>query len=81
MKNSKIIDIIDILSQIECDDTIPKNMRLKVKDMMTSLENSKESIIVDKAIQELDNIAEDPGLPVYAKTQIWNAVSLLESRQ
>jgi uncharacterized protein len=81
MKNSKIIDIIDILSQIECDDTIPKNMRLKVKDMMTSLENSKESLIVDKAIQELDNIAEDPSLPVYAKTQIWNAVSLLESRQ
>lgn len=81
MKNNKIVDIIDILSQIETDETIPKNMRVKVKDMITRLESSDENVIVDKAIHELDVIAEDPGLPVYAKTQIWNAVSILESGQ
>ena len=72
---------MDILSQIEEDDTIPKGMRIKIKNAMECLEKCNESIVVDKAIQELDNIVEDPELPVYAKTQIWNAVSILESRQ
>ena len=81
MKNSKISGIMDILSQIEEDDTIPKGMRIKIKNAMESLEKCNESIVIDKAIQELDNIVEDPELPIYAKTQIWNAVSILESRQ
>jgi len=79
MKN-KISDIISILSQIEEDDSIPKNMRAKVKNMICSLGDCNESLAVDKALQELDNLAEDPSLPGYAKTQIWNAVSILESK-
>ncbi len=77
---SKISDILEILNEIEVDDSIPKNMRMKIKDMICSLDGCNEDIIVDKAIQELDNIADDPGLPSYAKTQIWNAVSILESK-
>lgn len=77
---SKISDILEILNEIEIDDSIPKNMRMKIKDMICSLDGCNEDIIVDKAIQELDNIADDPGLPSYAKTQIWNAVSILESK-
>ena len=80
MEKNKLSDIMGILSQIEEDDTIPKNMRVKIKDMICSLDGCNEDIIVDKAIQELDNIADDPGLPSYAKTQIWNAVSILESK-
>ena len=77
---SKISHILEILNEIEMDDSVPKNMRAKIKDMICSLDGCNEDIIVDKAIQELDNIADDPGLPSYAKTQIWNAVSILESK-
>lgn len=80
MANTKIMNIIEILDEIEQDETIPKNMRAKIKSMMCSLGDCEESIIIDKAIQELDNIADDPSLPGYAKTQIWNAVSILESK-
>lgn len=76
-----MISIIDILAEMENDDTIPKNMRVKIRGTINCLEQSNDCTIIDKAIQELDCLADDPGLPVYAKTQIWNAVSILESRQ
>lgn len=80
MANTKIMGIIEILNEIEQDETIPRNMRVRIKNMICSLGDCEESVIVDKVIQELDNIAEDPSLPVYAKTQIWDAVSILESK-
>ena len=49
---SKISDILEILNEIEVDDSIPKNMRMKIKDMICSLDGCNEDIIVDKAIQE-----------------------------
>ena len=31
--------------------------------------------------QELDEISDDPNIPSFIRTQIWNIVSLLESRK
>ncbi|MCG2719561.1 MAG: UPF0147 family protein [Nanoarchaeota archaeon] len=32
----------------------------------------------NKALQELDNLSNDPNVPSYVLPQIWNIVSLLE---
>ncbi|MBI2671072.1 UPF0147 family protein [Candidatus Woesearchaeota archaeon] len=74
-------DIIELLSQIEEDYTVPKNVRIKVKNVTTYLEENSQSIgvRVDKSLQELDEVADDPNVPSYIRTQIWNVVSLLES--
>lgn len=74
-------DIIDLLSQIESDFTVPKNIRVKVKNATYYLEENEESIgiRVDKSLQELDEVSDDPNVPSYIRTQIWNVVSLLES--
>lgn len=76
-----IQDVIELLDQIESDVTVPKNIRLRIKNAMNVLEeNGKKSVVkADKAIEELDFISDDYNLPTYTRTQIWHIVSLLES--
>jgi len=75
-----IQDVVELLSQIESDVTVPKNIRTRIKNAMTVLgENGKTSAVKsDKAIEELDFISDDSNLPAYTRTQIWHIVSLLE---
>jgi len=80
MKKNRFQEIIEILVEIETDETVPKSMRSKVREAINFLESQPSEIAVDKLIQELDSLLDDPNLPVYARTQIWNAVSLLESQ-
>lgn len=75
-------DIISNLRIIEEDNTVPKNVRSKIKSAISALEdpNGKETKVkIDKALQELDDLSDDPNLPSYTRTQIWNVVSTLES--
>ena len=75
-------NIIDSLKIIEEDNTVPKNVRSKVKCAIDALaeENGKEQCVkIDQALQELDDLSDDPNLPSYTRTQIWNVVSILES--
>jgi len=80
MKKNKFQEIIEILLEIESDETVPKSMRSKIREAINFLESQPSEIAADKLIQELDSLLDDPNLPVYARTQIWNAVSLLESQ-
>ncbi len=81
MDDGALRNIIDILSQIEKDFTVPKNVRIKVKNAYAFLGEGETSVAVrvDKSLQELDDISDDPNVPSYVRTQIWNVVSLLES--
>ncbi|MDP4012548.1 MAG: UPF0147 family protein [Candidatus Nanoarchaeia archaeon] len=75
-------DIISNLKIIEEDNTVPRNVRSKIKSAILALEepNGKEpKVKIDKALQELDDLSDDPNLPSYTRTQIWNVVSTLES--
>lgn len=71
--------IIQMLEQIIQDRTIPKNIRKAAEDSKNAL-SSKESveIRISTAIHSLDEIINDPNMPLYARTQIWNIVSRLE---
>lgn len=77
-----IRDVVDLLSQIETDSSVPKNIRIRIKNAMNLLEEEDKKVLAvkaDKAIEELDSIADDYNLPTYTRTQIWHIVSLLES--
>ena len=77
----KLLVIVEDLSSIEKDATIPKNIRQKVKvaiDLLNAEDNNL-SLRIDKSIQELGDLAEDPNVPSYTKMQIWSVVSQLES--
>lgn len=79
---TNLTETIDLLLQIEKDSTVPKNVRSKVKIAISILENQSEQemdVKINKVLQELEEISEDPNTPIYTRTQIWNIVSSLES--
>ena len=81
MEQNSVEGIIEVLSQIEKDFTVPKNVRLRIKNATIALEDNALSIgvRVDKSLQELDEVSDFPNVPSYTRSQIWNVVSMLES--
>jgi uncharacterized protein (UPF0147 family) len=71
--------VMEILDRIINDRTVPKNIRESVERAKNALNrNEEEELKINSAIFILDEISNDPNMPLYTRTQIWNAVSLLE---
>jgi uncharacterized protein (UPF0147 family) len=71
--------VLKLLEEVVNDRTVPKNIRSAAEDSKNLL-NSNESLElkISTAIHTLDNIINDPNMPMYARTKIWNIVSMLE---
>lgn len=75
-----ISQVIAFLDTIINDRTVPRNIRKSAEDskaVLTSAEKSEE-LKISTAIHLLDEITNDPNMPLYTRTQIWNVVSMLE---
>lgn len=82
ISSEKIQEIVEGLSTIGQDTTVPKNVRIRVLKAVSILEGNighDLALKIDQSLQELGDIAEDPNLPQYTRMQIWSVVSLLES--
>ena len=71
-------EIISALSELVEDTTVPKNIKTRVENAIKALKEDDVSIGVDKALQELDEAADDVNIQPYTRTQIWGIVSMLE---
>jgi len=79
MSNEEINNIIGTLTELEEDVTVPRNVRLKIQCIIKNLKEKTEiPIKTSKALNDLDEIADDVNLQPYTRTQIWNVVSILE---
>ncbi len=79
MSEEIILEVIEILNQLECDDSTPKNVKIKITSAIAALKEEKEiAVKVNKTLQELDELSENPNVPSYTRTQLWNIVSSLE---
>jgi len=69
-----------ILVTISEDNTTPRNIRRAAKEALNSLQSTGQSHAVRaaQAINILDDISQDPNMPPYTRTRIWNVVSILE---
>ena len=75
----KVGGIITSLSELQEDATVPRNVRVSVQSIITSLKDEKElPMKISRALSLLDEIANDINLQSYTRTQIWNIISLLE---
>ena len=69
------------LNQIATNPSTPKNIRKNIADIIEELKSNEYSISVRAAntISLLDDVTQDPNLPSYVRTSLWQAVSTLES--
>ena len=72
---------VDTLDRISNDDTVPRNIRRSAENIKKVLLNEKESLSVRAAmvISVLDDIGNDPNVPIHTRTLIWGLSSRLES--
>ena len=72
-------NVIKMLSSLEQDLTVPKNIRDCVKSVIDALKEKKEiSLKVNKALHILEEVSSDMNMEPYTRTQLLNIVSLLE---
>lgn len=80
MGTANISQVITLLETIINDRTVPRNIRKSAEDSKSVLasEEKSEELKISTAIHLLDEITNDPNMPLYTRTQIWNVVSMLE---
>ncbi len=79
MVEEQVKDIIEQLSDLLEDNTVPRNVKSKIQSIINYLnENADLSLKVNKALNILDEISDDNNIQTYTRTQIWNIVSVLE---
>jgi len=74
-------EAIDTLNQIINSSSTPKTVKKSITDLIDELEKEEFALAVRAAntISLLDDVTQDPNLPSYVRTQLWQAVSKLES--
>ncbi len=74
-------EAIETLNQIASNNSTPKTIKKSILDLIGGLTNKEYSLSVRAAntISLLDDVTQDPNIPSYVRTQLWQAVSKLES--
>lgn len=74
-------EISELLDQINEDSSIPRNIRTGAAECKQMLLESDDDLDVRIAssIFELEDLADDPNIPLHGRTLIWNIISRLES--
>jgi len=76
----KLEQAMSILNMIADDNTTPRNIRRTAKEASDMLIDRELSVAARaaNAIAILEEISQDPNMPMYSRTRIWNAISVLE---
>ncbi len=72
--------VIDILDNLAEDTSVPRNIRKGATDAKARLMDTKNAMDVraTSAMMILDDLANDPNIPLHGRTLIWNIISQLE---
>lgn len=73
--------ICSMLDRIEEDTSVPRNIRNNSEECEKLLLESDDDLDVRIAssIFKLEEMADDPNIPLHGRTLIWNVISRLES--
>lgn len=72
---------IQMLQRIQEDSTIPRNIRRVADETRKVLQDTSQPLGMRAAtgISIIDEVSNDPNMPVHARTRIWELVSQLET--
>jgi len=77
---ANIIEIVELLKEISDDSTTSKNLKLKIDGIVGILSAEEDlSIKLNKASQEIDELASNPNMDSFTRTQLLGVVGALET--
>jgi len=79
--NTKIQQLIGVLDQLAEDTSVPRNIRrgaTEAKDLLLKKDMALD-VRAASATMKLDDLANDPNIPLHGRTLIWNIISQLET--
>lgn len=70
-----------VLEQIGNDNSVPRNIRRSANEIVERLNNTSEPMYLrtSMSISILEDISNDPNIPLHTRTLIWNVASQLET--
>ena len=74
-------EFIDFLNFLMEDEEISKKIRAKINDLISLSDKEDLGIFLDKSTNIFEDILENPDIPMYTRTQLWEGLSLIESVQ
>jgi uncharacterized protein (UPF0147 family) len=79
--DAKLKQVAEIMARVAEDTSVPRNIRRAANEAREALLKPGEDPVVRaaSAIMILDEISNDPNMPVHTRTTIWNALSILET--
>jgi len=77
----EVLSIIRSIEEVKGDLGMPKNVKEKLSEVASILntKSDESTIMISKALDKIEEIVDDANLQPYARTQIWNIASMLES--
>ena len=81
MSNQNIDEVCEILEYITNENSVPRNIREAANESSQLLkdEEKDQSVRISTVLGKLDEISNDPNIPVHARTLIWEVLSKLEA--
>ncbi|MEL9929787.1 MAG: UPF0147 family protein [Sulfolobales archaeon] len=78
---AKIRQALTLLTAVINDPSIPRNIRRAATQALKILQDQSLSLGVraSNAVSVLDEVSQDPNMPVHARTTLWNVVTILET--
>lgn len=80
-KDSNLQNAIAVLEAVSTDTAVPKNVRKNAQDIIARLNNGIQpfQVRLNSTMQLLDEMSNDPNIPLHTRTQLWQIASLLEA--
>ncbi|MBE6505401.1 MAG: UPF0147 family protein [Methanobrevibacter millerae] len=81
MSNQNIEEVCQILDYIMNENSVPRNIREAANESSQLLKDDEkdQSVRISTVLGKLDEISNDPNIPVHARTLIWEVLSKLEA--
>ncbi len=79
MSEQTIKEVSEILEFISENNSVPRNIREAASESNELLndEEQDQSVKISTVLGKLDDISNDPNIPVHARTLIWEVLSKL----
>lgn len=79
--DERLQQLATVMDQLIDDTSVPRNIRRGADTAKKTLLNKGEALDVRiaSAVSTLDELANDPNIPLHGRTMIWNIISGLET--